>query len=65
MTRIHRALLSYCDDRDPRIYTNSNALLNLISNFKLVWFSIDEICSVQYGSLSKYLQGKDVDVITA
>ena len=65
MTRIIRTLLSYCDDRDPKLYTDSNTLLSSICDFKLVFgLILLKVVLSNTDSLSKYLQGKNMDVIT-
>ena len=66
MTRIIRTLLSYCDDRDPKLYTDSNTLLRSICDFKFVFgLILLKVVLSNTDSLSKYLQGKNMDVITA
>jgi hypothetical protein len=67
MPRIIRALLSLSSDRDVKTYTDSNNLLNAICNFKFVFglVVLRVILISNTDSLSKYLQGKNVDVITA
>ena len=65
-TRIIRTLLSYCDDRDPKLYTDSNTLLSSICDFKFVFgLILLKVVLSNTDSLSKYLQGKNMDVITA
>ena len=64
--RIIRALLSLSSDRDVKIYTDSNNLLNAICDFKFVFGSVVlKVILSNTDSLSKYLQGKNVGVIAA
>ena len=66
MPRIIRALLSLSSDRDMKTYTDSNNLLNAICNFKFVFgLVVLKVILSNTDSLSKYLQGKNVDVIAA
>ena len=66
MTRIIRTLTSYCDDRDLKLYTDSNTLLSSICDFKFVFgLILLKVVLSNTDSLSKYLQGKNMDVITA
>ena len=66
MPRIIRALLSLSSDRDVKTYTDSNNLLNAICDFKFVFgLVVRKVILSNTDSPSKYLQGKNVDVITA
>ena len=66
MPRIIRALLSLSSDRDVKTYTDSNSLLNAICDFKFVLgLVVLKIILSNTDGLSKYLQGKNVDVIAA
>jgi hypothetical protein len=52
--------------RDVKTYTDSNNLLNAICDFKFVFgLVVLRVILSNTDSLSKYLQGKNVDVITA
>ena len=63
---ITETLLSLADNKDPRTYTDSTALLNAIADFDfLVGLIILKVILSNTNSLHKYLQGKTVDVITA
>ena len=53
-------------DRDVKTYTDSNNLLNAICDFKFVFgLVVLKVILSNTDSLSKYLQGKNVDVIAA
>ena len=66
MTRIIRTLFSYCDDRDPKPYTDSSTLLSSVCGFKFVFgLILLKVVLSNTESLSKYLQGKNMDDITA
>ena len=66
MPRIIRALLSLSSGRDVKTYTDSNNLLNAICDFKFVFgLVVLKVILSNTDSLSKYLQGKNVDVIAA
>ena len=66
MPIIIRALLSLSSDRDVKTYTDSNNLLNAICDFKFVFgLVVLKVILSNTDSLSKYLQGKNVDVIAA
>ena len=66
MPRIIQALLTLSKDRDPKTYTDSMTLLNAICDFKFVFgLVVLKVILSNTDSLSKYLQGKNMDVITA
>lgn len=66
LPRIIRALLSLSSDHDARTYTDSNNLLNAICDFKFVFgLVVLRVILSNTDGLSKYLQGKNVDVIAA
>ena len=66
MPRIIRTLLSLSSGRDVKTYTDSNNLLNAICDFKFVFsLVVRKVIRSNTDSLSKYLQGKNVDVIAA
>ena len=66
MSKIVKALLIFANDKDKRTYTDSRALINAICNFDFVFgVTLLKVILLNTNSLSKYLQGKDIDVITA
>ena len=66
ITRIVLAVISYSKDRDPKTYTDSNALLNSICAFDFVFgLLLLKVVLSNTDSLSKYLQNKNMDVTTA
>ncbi len=66
MPKIIRALLSLSLDRDVKTYTDSSSLLNAICDFQFVFgLVVLKVILSNTDSLSRYLQGKNVDVITA
>ncbi|XP_071826952.1 zinc finger MYM-type protein 1-like [Apostichopus japonicus] len=66
MTRIIKALLTLSEDRDPKTYSDSRALLNAVCDFEFVFgLYVFKLILSNTSSLSQYLQGKSVDVISA
>ena len=66
MWKIVRALLIFANDKDKRTYTDSRALINAICDFDFVFgLNLPNLILLNTNSLSKYLQGKDIDVIIA
>ena len=58
--------ISCSDDRDPKTYTDSNALLNSICAFDFVFgLLLLKVVLPNTDSLSKYLQSKNMNVTTA
>ena len=64
-----RTVLSYCESvmiATPKTYTDSNTLLRLICDFKFVFgLTLLKVVLLITDILSKYLQGKNMDVTTA
>lgn len=66
MQKIIKALLILAKDKDPKTYTDSTALLNAICDFEFVFgLLLLKVILSNTNSLSRYLQGKSMDVITA
>jgi hypothetical protein len=66
MRKIVRALLIFARDKDKKTYTDSRALMNAICDFEFVFgLILLKMILLNTNSLSKYLQGKSIDVITA
>ena len=66
MPKIVKALLILADDNDPKTYAGSTALLNAICDFQFVFgLLLLKVILLNTSSLSRYLQGKRMDVITA
>lgn len=66
MPKSIKALLILPDDNDPKTYAGSIALLNAICDFEFVFgLLILKVILLNTNSLSRYLQGKSMDVITA
>jgi hypothetical protein len=66
MPRIVQSLLTLSKDRDPKTYRDSKSLLIAICDFQFIFcLRVLKVILSNTDSLSKYLQGKDVDVITA
>ena len=58
--------ISCVDDRDPKTYTDSNALLNSICAFDFVFgLLLLKVVLSNINCLFKYLQSKNMDVTTA
>ena len=66
MSKIVKALLILANDKDKKTYTDSRALVNAVCDFEFVFgLIVLKMILLNRNSLSKYLQGKEVDVITA
>ena len=66
MPKIIEALLSLLKDRDPKTYNDSNSLLNSICDFRFVFgLMVLKVILSNTDGLSRYLQGKQMDVVTA
>ncbi|XP_028406200.1 zinc finger MYM-type protein 1-like [Dendronephthya gigantea] len=66
MPKIIEALLSLSKDRDPKTYNDSNSLLNSICDFRFVFgLMVLKVVLSNTDGLSRYLQGKQMDVVTA
>ena len=66
MSKIVKALLILANDKDKKTYTDSCALVNGVCDFEFVFgLIVLKMILLNTNSLSKYLQGKEVDVITA
>ena len=66
LPKIIEALLSLSKDRDPKTYNDSNSLLNSICDFRFVFgLNALKIILSNNDGLSRYLQGKQMDVVTA
>jgi hypothetical protein len=66
MRKIVRALLIFARDKDKKTYTDSRALMNAICDFEFVFgLILLKMILLNTNSLSKYLQGRSIDVITA
>ena len=64
--RIVKALILLANDKDPKTYTDSRSLLNAICDFEFVLgFCVLKVILSNTNALSSYLQGKNVDVISA
>ena len=64
--KIFEALLSLSKDRDPETYNDSNSLLNSICDFRFVFgLMVLKVILSNTDGLSRYLQGKQMDVVTA
>ena len=65
ITRIIQALISCSEDRDPKTYTDSNALLNSICAFDFLFgLLLLKVVLSNTDSLFKYLQSKNMVVTT-
>ena len=64
--KIMKAVLALSRDRDPKTYNDSNSLLHSIGDFQFV-FGLVVLKVILYNtdSLSRYLQGKKMDVVAA
>ena len=66
MPKIIKALLILTKDKDTKMYMDSVAILNAICDFEFVFgLILLKVILSNTSSLSNYLQGKGVDVITA
>ena len=64
--RIVKALIQLGDDKDPKTYSESRALLTAICDFEFILgLCVLKVILSNTNSLSKYLQAKNMDVITA
>ncbi len=64
--RIVKALILLANDKDPKTYTDSRSLLNAICDFEFVLgLCVLKVILSNTNALSSYLQGKNVDVISA
>ena len=64
--KIMEALLSLSKDRDPKTYNDSNSPLNSICDFRFVFgLMVLKVILANTDGLSRYLQGKQMDVVTA
>ncbi|XP_066947160.1 zinc finger MYM-type protein 1-like [Macrobrachium rosenbergii] len=63
---IVKALIQLADDKDPKTYSDSRALLSEICDFEFILgLCILKVILLNTNSLSRYLQPKIMDVITA
>ena len=66
MPKIIEALLTLSKDRDPNTYNDSNSLLRSICDFQFVFgLVVLKVILSNTDGLSRYLQGKKMDVVTA
>ena len=66
MPKIIEALLTLSKDRDPKTYSDSNSLLRSICDFQFVFgLVVLKVILSNTDGLSRYLQGKKMDVVTA
>lgn len=66
LERIVKALCILADSRDAKTYTDSRSLLRAICDFEFVFgLCLLKVILSSTSSLSKYLQGKNIDVIAA
>ncbi|XP_015750834.1 PREDICTED: uncharacterized protein LOC107330786 [Acropora digitifera] len=64
--RIMEALVTLSKDRDPKTYSESNSLLHSICDFEFVYgLMVLKLILSNTDNLSRYLQGEQMDVITA
>ena len=64
--KVIRALLILSDDKDTKTYRDSTALLNAVCDFQFVLgLILLKVILSNTNALSKYLQGKSIDVINA
>ena len=64
--RIMEALVTLSKDRDPKTYNESNSLLHSICDFEFVYgLMVLKLILSNTDNLSRYLQGEQMDVITA
>ena len=66
MERIVKALLTLSSDKDPKTYSESRALLTAICDWEFIFgLCLLKVILSNTSSLSRYLQGKTVDVTSA
>lgn len=66
MERIVKALLTLSSDKDPKTYSESRALLTAICDWEFIFgLCLLKVILSNTSSLSRFLQGKTVDVISA
>ncbi|XP_046856212.1 zinc finger MYM-type protein 1-like [Xenia sp. Carnegie-2017] len=66
LPKIIEVLLTLSKDRDPKTYNDSNSLLNSICDFRFVFgLMVLKVILSNTDGLSRYLQGKQMDVATA
>ena len=66
LERIVKTLLKLSDDKDSKTYSDARALLTAIADFEFVFgLSLLKVILSNTCSLSRFLQGKNVDVGTA
>ena len=66
MERIVEALLTLSSDKDPKTYSESRALLTAICDWGFIFgLCLLKVILSNTSSLSRYLQGKTADVISA
>ena len=66
LLKIIKALLSLSKDRNPKTYNDSNSLLNSICDFQFIFgLMVLKVILSNADGLSRYLQGKQMDVVTA
>ena len=64
--KIMKALLTLSRDRDPKTYNDSNSLLHSMCDFQFVFgLVVLRVILSNSDNLSRYLQGKKMDVVTA
>lgn len=64
--KIIKALLALSRDRDPKTYNDSNSLLYAMCDFQFVFgLVVLKVILSNTDALSRYLQGKKMDVVTA
>ena len=66
MPKIMKALLTLSRDRDPKTYNDSNSLLHSMCDFQFVFgLVVLRVILSNSDNLSRYLQGKKMDVVAA
>ena len=66
MPKIIDALIRLSGDKNPKTYRDSNSLLHSICDFRFVFgLMLLKIVLSNTDGLSRYLQGKKMDVVTA
>ena len=66
MERFVKALLTLSSDKDPKTYSENRALLTAICDWEFIFgLCLLKVILSNTSSLSQYLQGKTVDVISA
>ena len=64
--KIMKAVLALSRDRDPKTYNDSNSLLHSMCDFQFVFgLVVLRVILSNSDNLSRYLQGKKMDVVTA